>query len=719
MGKKLLPLLIFVLLTNICVIDLFGQPELLGFRTPFKYFAAQAEPAADWYMPGFDDSSWTIDTSRIGYGNGMEEVVIPQTSSSLYLRYYFNVSNPDAVNEMSFVVDFDDGFIAYLNGKEILRKNVDASVEKPPFDAIANRSHELEMTQNLPVLGYYFDTTFLDTCLVTGENIISVHVLNDTLNGSDLFFYLRMYSLPLHAYNMYSASYRCKRSYMPDSFILPLVIVNSDEFGIPYKNQRVKAFMGVIDKGEGHYNKPVDSCNVYYGDVSIEVKGQSSAEYSKRTYRFELIDSVESDSNVVMLGMPADNDWILMGPFADKAQFRNPMIFDLARKFGHYEPRSRYCELILNGEYVGLYSLLETIKRGEDRIDIKKLQPDELSGIDVTGGYIMRYDKDMTGTEIMYPKVDDIQQQQIDYLHNYLVAFRDSKFSNNFRDPVIGYRRYLSDTSLVDYMIMTELAKNCDGYLYSTYFYKDRADIDDRIHFGPLWDNDLVFGNTIFQDGAFSDGWHFEYDLGRRDYMNITRLLQDTALVHLFQNRYWDARQSFLNTDSIMNYIDSTVNFLREAIDLNYYIWPVIDKDIFHFAYVSQSYDDEIRFIKEWLNERLVWMDDHIDDIYYEVDTFPVAPVVNKDSYFSLQVYPNPFTDELSVAFLSSDELDIRTELIDLNGRLRYFNSQHYSAGMTEIKLDVATISELPVGIYIIRLFLNEKTIITRKVIRR
>ncbi len=697
----------------------YSQYELIGFRTPFRYFAAQSEPDNDWYTPGFDDAIWIEDTMRIGYGNLVEEVTIPDSTTSLYLRYKFSLSNPKSVKEISLVIDYDDGFIAYLNGKELLRRNIDAGIERPAFDDITFRSHENEQMTYLPVLGYYFDSTMLDTLLVTGENTLAVHILNDTLKGSDLFGCVRMYNLTTAYYDMYASSFRCKRLYMPDSFNFPLVILNTDEFGIPYKNIRVKAFMGIIDNGKGKYNTPDDSCNVYYGDVSIEVKGQSSAEYTKRTYRFELIDSVESDSNVALLGMPKDNDWILMGPFADKAQFRNPMVFDLARKFGHYEPRSVYCELILNGEYVGLYSLLETIKRGKDRIDIKRLQPDELSGIDVTGGYIMRYDKDMTGTEIMYPKKDDIRQEQIDYIHNYLVAMRDSKFSNNFRDPVNGYRKYICDTSLVDYMIMTELTKNCDGYLYSTYFYKDRADIDDRIHYGPLWDNDLVFGNTVFQDGAFSDGWHFEYDLGRRDYMNITRLLQDTALVHLFQNRYWEARGSFLHTDSIMNYIDSAVSYLHDALERNYYTWPVIDKNIFHFTYVSQSYDDEIRYIKQWLNERLAWMDDHIDDIYYEVDSFPGVPVDNKNSYFTLQVYPNPFADELTIAFLSSDELDIRTELIDMDGRIRYLGQGRYETGVSEIHIDNATLSGLPTGIYIVRLLINNKTIITRKVIRQ
>ena len=132
--------------------------------------------------------------------------------------------------------------------------------------------------------------------------------------------------------------------------------------GITYKNQRVKAQMGIIDNGPGAFNKPTDSRNIYNGSVSIEVRGQSSSEFPKRSYRFELWDEFDQDTNVSLLGMPANDDWILFGPFQDKAHFRNTMIFDLARRFGRYQPRTKYCELILNDEYKGLYLLVEKIK---------------------------------------------------------------------------------------------------------------------------------------------------------------------------------------------------------------------------------------------------------------------------------------------------------------------------------------------------------------------
>jgi hypothetical protein len=695
------------------------QTTFIGYNTPLRYLPAQSEPDSNWFMPEFVDSAWISDTGTIGYGYPDVVIAVPTDTKSIYARYKFTVNNPGAVKEASFSPDFDDGYVAYLNGKEFIRRNVNDSVKFPAYNDVTYRSHESETIYPFPVLGYYLDSTKLDTLLTEGENTLAIHVLNDTLQGSDLYLYLRFFNLTHASYNMLSAPFRCKRQYMPDSFNLPLVLINTDEFGIPYKNIRVKAFIGIINNGEGNFTRPSDSCNVYYGDVSIEVHGNSSSEFPKRSYRFELIDSLENDSSVMLLGMPPDDDWLLYGPFQDKAQFRNPMMFDLARKFRRFQPHTRYCEVLLNGEYQGLYTLTETIKRAKDRIDIQKLKPDEISGNDVTGGYIMRYDKGKPGLQIVYPKKDNIQPEQIDYITDFMEEYRSVLFSNHFCDPANGYRKYMSDTTLVDHMIMTELMKNCDGYVMSTYFYKDRADKDNRVKYGPLWDNDLAFGNTIFQDGADPAGWHFEYNWPYdTELIHIKRFLQDTAFVHLFQNRWFDARQNFLQTDSIMNYIDSIVVFLHDAVERNYYLWPVIDKNIFNCNYISQSYDEEIYNIKNWLYDRLDWIDENIGNIYYNVDSATELPCLPNTNYLTLTVYPNPFVDELHILFQSSASISCSIEIFDINGSLHFLQNQQLDNGSTEIRLGVPEISNLPAGLYLLRVTLNNTTIITRKVIK-
>ncbi len=678
--------------------------------------AAMEEPDSNWYMPGFDDSSWPQDTGLVGFGYDNQDVTIDNSAASLYLRYRFNVTDKSRVEEINISCNYDDGYVAYLNGKKVISVNVSDTVDAPAYNDVTVRSHEQEF-QQFPVLGYYFNQPRLDSLLVDGQNTFAVHVLNDTIGGSDLFFMTYMYNITGIYFNLYSNAFRYKRQVSLDSTLFPIVIINTDEFGLPYKNIRRKAYMDIIDNGPGKYNKPSDTANVYSGDVSIEVRGESSAEFQKRSYRFETIisiDTLEIDTNVVLLGMPADDDWILLGPFHDKAQFRNSMIFDLGRRLGSYQVRSKYCELIMNGEFVGLYCLCENIKRHPQRVNIARLRETEISGIDVTGGYIMRLDKDYSGVQIVYPKADNIQPEQTEYIYSFLDTFAAVLYSNYFTDPDSGIRKYMSDTSLVDYLVMNEITKNADAYLFSTYFYKDRADIDNRIKFGPLWDYDLAFGNTTFQEGNLTYGWQFDFN----NRLPVTRILQDVAVVDLFRDRWHELRQGMLHTDSIFALIDSIVDYIHEPVQRNYEVWPVIDKPLFFPNYVSETYEEEILNIKNWLTDRLQWIDENIDDLYYPVDIYSSSNNKAAAEYMGFEAYPNPFSGELSLCFNSSYSGDLKIQFRNLLGQMNLEIITPITQGYREIKLD-SRIADIPPGVYIISVTLNSRIIGIKKLLKK
>jgi hypothetical protein len=557
----------------------------------------------------------------------------------------------------------------------------------------------------------------LDSFLVDGQNTLAVHVFNDTIGGSDLYFQGNLHNLTDRQYSFYSDVFRYKRQFMFDSTDFPIVIINTDEYGIPYKNIRRKAFMGVIDSGPGIYNFASDSFNVYSGEISIEVRGQSSAEFPKRSYRFETIftvDTIEADTNVALLGMPADDDWILSGPFHDKSQFRNKMILDLGSRLGSYQPRSRFCELIMNGEYLGLYRLSETIKQNADRVNIARLREEEITGINVTGGYIMRFDKDvLNDVEVIYPKADRIQPEQTEYIYSFLDTCMSVLFSNDFMDPDDGFRKYLSDTSLADNLVINELTKNADAYLYSTYFYKDRADRDNRIKFGPLWDYDLAFGNSRFQQADLTNGWQF--DINTR--LPVTRILQDTEFVNLLQDRWHELRQGMLHSDSLFALIDSMVNYIRGPRERNYMVWPVISESLFNPNYISQTYEEEIQNIKNWLAERIQWIDDNIDDLYYPVVIYSGFENNTATEYVGFEAYPNPFTDQLLLIITSSYSGDLKIRLLNLLGQSKLELPVRLTEGYKEIILN--DVANLPAGVYIMYVSLDSKLIGTRKLIKR
>jgi hypothetical protein len=184
-----------------------------------------------------------------------------------------------------------------------------------------------------------------------------------------------------------------------------------------------------------------------------------------------------------LFGFAEDNDWILSAQYTDKTVMRGMLNFDLIRRMGWWAPHVKPVELILNDEYKGIYLLMEKVKRGNDRVNIAKLDTTELTGDDVTGGYILKLDKNSgqsntgwsspyapwpSGSSIdfnyEYPDADEIKPQQISYIQAYMDSFEDALAGPNFTDPIYGYRKYVDINSCVDAFIISEFSKNMDAY---------------------------------------------------------------------------------------------------------------------------------------------------------------------------------------------------------------------------------------------------------------
>lgn len=647
--------------------------------TTFKYFPGNSQPSDEWKISSFDDSAWLTGTYSVGWGDSDDYTTIEKVPSC-YLRYKFDLTDSAkaAIQDLVFFADFDDAFVAYINGIEFARVNLGEFNSPVAFNQLADRSHEAEFYRNTnyPVLGYYIDDTIVEKHLFEQDNILAIEVHNDSISGSDLSMYSALINTEGY-YNIFDIVSRYKRSVELDSSNLPIVVLESDEFGILVDPEgyedipKVTAKMGIIDNGTGKYNHPGDPHNNYSGEIGIEVRGQSSSTFPKRSYNFELRDPQGNDTSLSLLGLPKESDWILQGPFADKSQIRNALIFELGRKTGHWNPRTAFCELILNGEYLGLYTIIEDIKRDTFRIDVANLNSTETAGNDVTGGYILKYDKGGSTTQIkiVYPKAKDLQPEQEEYIEQFIAEYDSVLRTNDGIDPIKGYKKYIDNISLIDYMIIAEFAKNCDSYLFSSYLYKDRDDRNNKLVYGPLWDFDLCFGNSIWQEGFQTEEWQFAYP--GNDRFHARRLLEDTAFVSLFENRWQTMRAGFLSNDSVFARIDSLTSWMTGPIERNYQIWPVIGKGVFFPAYETFTYEEEINYIKNWLTERTSWIDENITEIYYPVTHYTsVDEIPFAENKVVETIYPNPFTDEINISLNLENQSAVQVCLISVNGQV-------------------------------------------------
>jgi hypothetical protein len=260
--------------------------------------------------------------------------------------------------------------------------------------------------------------------------------------------------------------------YSDDQFFqssnLPLIFINTNGQSIEHE-ERIVAEMGIINNGIGSRNYTDDTFNDYEGRIAIELRGSSSAGYPKPQFRFETQDSLGENLNVSLCGLPEENDWILNGPYNDKSLIRNVLAYNLSFELRRYASRTVYCELFLNEEYIGLYILMEKIKRDKDRVDISKLTESDNAGDELTGGYIIKIDK-LDGENVglwlsnydtpyqyHYPKPDEITQEQKEYIHNYFNKFEDLMNSDDFNDPINGYQNFIDVDSFIDHFILNEL----------------------------------------------------------------------------------------------------------------------------------------------------------------------------------------------------------------------------------------------------------------------
>jgi hypothetical protein len=267
--------------------------------------------------------------------------------------------------------------------------------------------------------------------------------------------------------------------------------------------------------------------------------------------------------------------------------------------------------------YHGVYILMEKIKRGKDRLNIKKLKPEHGGEPAITGGYIFKKDRlnhdekgfrSRLGIEFAFeePKERDITPAQRAYLTNYVNEFEEALFSERFSDPEHGYRKYIDVDSFIDYHWMSEMARNVDAYWFSIFLHKDRGG---KLKMGPIWDYDLAFGNAFFAESYMTNGWRW----GRADgeiYGWYQRLFEDPDFLQRYIDRWAEIRATAFATSNLLGKIDRYVNELgSEAIDRNYKRWPTLGKAVQKVAFTGKTYQEELDWLKSWIAGRLAWID--------------------------------------------------------------------------------------------------------------
>ena len=395
---------------------------------------------------------------------------------------------------------------------------------------------------------------------------------------------------------------------------LPIVIIETENSATIPDEPKILGTMKIIQRPNGDRNYVTDANNTefldYSGTIGIETRGSSSQTLPKKPYGFDTLEEDGlDDKNVKLLGMPKENDWILNSFAFDDSMMRDYISYEMTRKMGQYAVNLRYCEVVLNGEYIGLYALSEKIKRDGDRVDIAKLKDDENSFPEITGGYLMQTDRpsdedpnawynNNAGYIHEKPNSEDITSAQSSYIET---VFRGLDQNAANADLTNGYPAIIDVPSFVDYMLIAEISSNVDAYALSTYYHKDRGG---KLRAGPVWDYNLTYGNDLFQwgyDRSFTNVWQFEYSNVGANFWGD--LFNNPTFKCYASKRFHEVTTlgAPLNYDVIAALIDTTVALISEAVVRENERWNTIE-----------DFSGEITNMKGWIQERTQWMTDNL-----------------------------------------------------------------------------------------------------------
>ena len=727
-SNKIFLLILFLIPTQIKS-QVHWESMILESNT-WKYLAATAEPATNWMQTNFVDNAWNSGIGGLGYGDGDDATTVT-SCGSLYIRTKVNIADVSLIKDLILDIDYDDAFILYINGVERARSS-NVSGNFPSYNTTLSTDHEAKMYSGGSPERYQLSPTQL----INGQNTFALQILNQGINSTDLsarVFVQAKINSPTTLYNAVPTWFVAPVS--TNSSNLPLVFINTNGQTI-IQNSKIMVDLKTLNSPLGE-NFLTDTSFEYDGKVGIEIRGNTSANFPKKSYTVETRNADTTNFNVPLLGLPEENDWVFNGPYPDKSLFRNALAYNLGNKTGKWSPRTRHFELYIDGVYNGVYMLIEKIKKDKNRLNLAKLVEKDTIGDDVTGGYVLKLDRpesyDVEGIDywvspyraatayqqkeyFLYvdPDGEKIVQKQRDYIQNHITNFENALYSDNYKDRTNGYFPYIDYQTFVDYYIITELSRNLDGYRISTFLYKDKDSKGGKISMGPFWDYDICFGNANFFSAGNTAGWVID-GMGNGDGYAMPFWWQKFRLDPYFNSalklRWNELKANFINTTHINGVIDSLANHLAAPQVRNFTKWNILSTYIWPNNYVGGSYANEITYLKNWMRDRITWMDTQIQALQLTgIDT-------QKDYVMDLVTYPNPFTNQVKFKYYLAQGGDFELNITNSIGQKVFYISERVGAGINETSVNFNT-SNAP-GVYLYQILVDGKLRTSGKLIKQ
>jgi hypothetical protein len=427
----------------------------------------------------------------------------------------------------------------------------------------------------------------------------------------------------------------------PNSGKLPVVYINTDGGKeITSKEEYLKGTIYIDAQGIPGYSDAGTSD----APLVTEVKGRGNYSWSgfdKKPYRIKL------DKKTSLLNLTTDKSYNLLAHADDTNGFlRNTSGFAISRHFElDYTPTQEPVELFLNGEYKGLYFLVDHIKVSSNRVNITEQDDLETDSEAITGGWLLEidnysedphitiYKKDYYGSAMWftYKSPEELSYDQEEYITNFLNLANDAIYSEDKYNT--EWEKYIDMDALVNYYLTYEIVANREGFHGSCYLHKDRGE-DTKLIFGPVWD----FGSALIN---MNDT--FIYD----EYAWGVKWIDEIAKFPRFQTavreRWMEKRGTLM--PYLRKEVDAFIDKIVEAAQCDCDEWP---------SYGNRNVLNKKEEFYNSIERRLSWLDTQ----------FGTVGVEEKDA-IELSVYPNPTAGKI---FVNTEEEILSATVYNLAG---------------------------------------------------
>ena len=337
--------------------------------------------------------------------------------------------------------------------------------------------------------------------------------------------------------------------------------------------------------------------------LDMEIKGRGNYSWTgfdKKPYRIKLADKQQ------LLGMNKSKHFTLLAHADDsndrKGFMRNAVGFELSKLIGMtYTPDAKPLELVLNGDYIGLYFLTENIRVDKDRVNIVEQEDEATDASAITGGWLVEIDNYDTDPHITITEGGDVYTMWITYKTPEVLSYQQEQYLTQqmllIDGLVYGDKNsselwnYLDMDALAKFYIVQELTDNYESFHGSCYLHKDIG-ANAKWNFGPVWDFGSSFNRDKSQYMYQGDVWHNHW-------------IPEICKFPAFMNRVKEIWNEFYNGkyNNIYTFIDTHESLIKQAVVKDKERWPQYHGSQTLSTYIDRT-TDVLRKNAKWLNEQ-------------------------------------------------------------------------------------------------------------------